>query len=33
MKSYTLSHGRFIRDLKCEVKIYTHNKTGARVIP
>ncbi len=30
--NYTLSESRFIRDLKCEVKIYTHNKTGARVI-
>ena len=29
---YTLSQSRFIRDLKCEVKIYTHNKTGAHVI-
>ena len=30
--NYTLSECRFIRDLKCDVKIYTHNKTGARVI-
>ncbi|MBQ5413992.1 MAG: insulinase family protein, partial [Schwartzia sp.] len=32
MSNYTLSHSRFIRDLRCEVKIFTHNKTGARVI-
>lgn len=30
--NYTLLQSGFIRDLKCEVKIYTHNKTGARVI-
>ena len=32
MENYTLTHSRFIRDLRCEVRIYTHNKTGARVI-
>ncbi len=32
MSHYTLSQSRYIRDLKCEVKIYTHDKTGARVI-
>lgn len=32
MSHYTLSQSRYIRDLKCEVKIYTHNKTGARII-
>ena len=32
MNHYTLTHSRFIRDLRCEVRIYTHDKTGARVI-
>jgi Predicted Zn-dependent peptidases, insulinase-like len=32
MNHYTLSDSRFIRDLKCEVKIYTHEKTGAKVV-
>ena len=32
MNQYTLLQSRFIRDLKCEVKIYSHNQTGARVI-
>ena len=32
MNRYTLSESRFVRDLNCEVQIYTHNKTGARVV-
>ena len=32
MKNYTLTESRYIRDVKCEVKLYTHDKTGARVI-
>ena len=32
MKNYTLTDSRFIRDLKCEVRIYSHDKTGARVV-
>ena len=32
MKNYTLEESRFIRDTKCDVKLYKHDKTGARVI-
>ena len=32
VKHYTLSQSRFIRDLNCEVRIYTHDKTGAKVV-
>ncbi|MBQ9902502.1 MAG: insulinase family protein [Clostridia bacterium] len=32
MNHYTLSQSRFIRDLQCEAKIYTHDKTGARIV-
>ena len=29
--NYTLQTSKYIRDVKCEAKIYVHNKTGARV--
>ena len=32
MKHYTLKQSRYIRDIRCEVRLYTHDKTGARVI-
>ena len=32
MKHYTLSQSRYIRDLKCEVKLYRHDKTGAHIV-
>lgn len=32
MQGYTLSENKYIRDLKCEASVYTHDKTGARVV-
>ena len=32
MNSYTLFQSRMIRDIKCEAKIYSHDKTGAKVV-
>ena len=32
MSAYTLIESKFIRDIKCEAKLYSHNKTGAKVI-
>ena len=32
MNNYSLTQSRYIRDLKCEVRLYTHERTGARVI-
>ena len=32
MQGYTLTENRFIRDIKCEASVYTHDKTGARVV-
>ena len=30
--SYTLSSEKYIRDIKCTARVYTHDKTGARVV-
>ena len=30
--SYTLSAEKYIRDIKCTARVYTHDKTGARVV-
>ena len=32
MNHYTLTQSRYIRDVKCDVRLYTHDRTGARVI-
>ena len=32
MQGYTLTENKYIRDLKCEASVYTHDKTGARVV-
>lgn len=32
MKGYTLNEKKYIRDLKCEASVFTHDKTGARVV-
>ncbi len=32
MSAYTLKNSKYIRDIKCEAKLYEHNKTGARVV-
>ena len=32
MNNYTLTQSRYIRDIRCDVRLYTHDRTGARVV-